>query len=581
MDTSRVGPFCTCGALSSLTLFAPPGVSLPRVRHREAIQHGPSHHAQSGLQFEGQPWSGAHGVGIQGHDTEGTFRGREHVIRHASHDVTLRQSLLTHDWMRCAPPGHHTRMTDSRRVPPSAPSAPRSKRRNAVLALYDSPLYRDWAFWMTFGWGLITAVAIPSGDQPSSLPVWLDTLLAVLTFVILFGVFPTWLRLLIRRWLARRRRRSPHAIVGQPPRSGDGPAATSAQPPTSPAALTPHQSGADQARRQSPPSQTPSLHRLRGAPQPHRVQQSTPIAKAGTEPLPSSAVLADARRMMPHPVARAIRTLQQANSSKEQYEAVLDAAEILAISVTVTAAAVLRARTGGSVESHESGRRNLSTLRSALLAGGGATFGTWTNWLEALRRFTASHPDAVPGLSEAFCGDPQATDLVDHLNTLRTERNRAAHGDRPQSAGESTLRVTEIRPHLEHALIKAQFLTQLPWLLTISCSYHPRSHTFDVVAYDVMGDHPDFERREFTWPNPVANDVFYVLGPEGPVSLSPFVASLFCPQCQQMEVCYAARATKNTGPATLKSFARGHTVHSSDLGDEIRLLPDHQAGTAQ
>ncbi|MER6187905.1 hypothetical protein [Streptomyces sp. NPDC001652] len=168
-------------------------------------------------------------------------------------------------------------------------------------------------------------------------------------------------------------------------------------------------------------------------------------------------------------------------------------------------------------------------------------------------------------------------DLVDHLNALRTERNRAAHGDRPQSAGESTLRVAETRPHLEQALIKAKFLTQLPWLLTISCSYQPRSHTFDVIAHDVMGDHPDFERREFTWPNPVANDVFYILSPEGPVSLSPFVASLFCPQCQQMEVCYATRTAKNSGPAILKSFARGHAVHSSNLGDEIRSLPQGSA----
>ncbi|MFF2217557.1 hypothetical protein [Streptomyces antibioticus] len=284
---------------------------------------------------------------------------------------------------------------------------------------------------------------------------------------------------------------------------------------------------------------------------------------------------------MPHPVARAVRTLEQANTSKEQYEAMLDAAETLAISVSVTAAAALRGRIGGNEESDESIRHNLSTLRSALLAGGGVTFGTWTNWLEAIRRFTASHPDAVPELSEGLRGDPHATDLVDHLNALRTERNRAAHGDRPQSEGESTLRVTKIRPHLEHALIKAKFLTHFPWLLTISCSYQPRSHTFDIVAYDVMGDHPDFERREFTWPHPVANDVFYVLGPEGPVTLSPFVASLFCPQCQQMEVCYAARATRKAGPATLKSFARGHTVHSTDLGDEIRLLPDHQAGTTQ
>ncbi|WP_143052501.1 hypothetical protein [Streptomyces sp. cf386] len=471
-------------------------------------------------------------------------------------------------------------MTDDSRVSPSAPPAPRSKRRNAVLALYDSPVHRDWAFWMTVGWGLLTAVSIPSGDQPTELPVWLDTLLAVLTFVILFGVFPTWLRLLVRRWLARRRDRSPHSFAGAPPGAADRAAAPSARRPTAPPVTTPPQPRTEPARRRPPPPRTQSPHQQREASEPQRVQQSVPLAKDDTKPPSTSAVWVDARNKMPHPVARALRTLQQANTSKEQYEALLDAAEILAISVSVTAAALLRGKSGGSEGSEESGRRNLSTLRSALLAGGGATFGTWTNWLEALRPFAASHPDVVPGLPNALRGDLHTTGLVDHLNALRTERNRAAHGDRPQSAGESTVRVAEIRPHLEQALIKAEFLTRLPWLLTVSCSYRPRSDTFDVVAHHVMGDHPDFERREFTWPDPVANDVFYVLSAEGPVTLSPFVASLFCPQCRQMEVCYSARAAKNTGPATLKSFARGHTVHSPDLGDEIRSLPDHRQGTA-
>ncbi|MGP4009765.1 hypothetical protein [Streptomyces sp. 4N124] len=274
-------------------------------------------------------------------------------------------------------------------------------------------------------------------------------------------------------------------------------------------------------------------------------------------------------------MARAVRTLQQAHTGKDQYEALLDAAEILAICVSVTAAALLRGTDGPG---QGVGLRNLSALRSAFLSGGGATFGTWTNWLDGLRRLAADRPDVVPGLREALHDEPEAPALVGHLNALRGERNRAAHGDRPQSVDESALRVAERVPHLEKALGQAEFLTRTPWLLTVSCAYRPRSHTFDVVAHHVMGDHPDFERREFTWTEPVADGMVYVLSPEGPVSLSPFVASLFCQQCRQMEVCYASRADRDSGPATLKSFARGHDVLSNDLGDEIRALPDHRRG---
>ncbi|WP_155058724.1 hypothetical protein [Streptomyces blattellae] len=447
-------------------------------------------------------------------------------------------------------------MTDDARFPSSAPPTSRAKRRNAVLALYDSPVHRDWAFWMTMGWGAITGAAIGSSDQPRSMPVWLDTLLAVLTFVTLFGVFPAWLRLLVRRWLSRRHHGSPRPAVGTPL----PPPVQYAPAPAMPAAARP-----------SPPVQAPP------PPPPAPPSHPRPAPVAGTtSPSSSPDVLAAARNTMPHPVARAVRTFQLAHTGKDQYEALLDAAEILAICVSVTSAALLRGTDGTG---HGVGLRNLSALRSAFLSGGGATFGTWTNWLDALRRLAADRPDVVPGLRESLHDEPDSPGLVGRLNALRAERNRAAHGDRPQSVDESALRVAECVPHLEKALEQAEFLTRTPWLLTVSCAYRPRSHTFDVVAHHVMGDHPDFERREFTWTQPVADGMFYVLSPDGPVSLSPFVASLFCPQCRQMEVCYASKAVRDSGPATLKSFARGHDVLSDDLGDEIRALPDHRRGT--
>ncbi|MGP3927255.1 hypothetical protein [Streptomyces sp. 8N616] len=257
----------------------------------------------------------------------------------------------------------------------------------------------------------------------------------------------------------------------------------------------------------------------------------------------------------------------------------LDAAESLAITISVTAAALLH----GQSQRHAGGhglpegvvQRNLSALRSAYL-GKGATFGTWTTWLNALRSLTETHPDLVPGLRDALQDKPDEPGIVVYLNALRQERNRAAHGNKPRSQSESALRVAQGAYQLEPALAKAQFLKDVPWLLTVSCAYQPRSHTFDVVAHRAMSDHPDFERQMFTWADPVANDTFYVLSPKGPVALSPFVASRFCPQCQQMEVCYVYRADRNEGPAELKSFGRGHDISAADLGDDVRSLPDRR-----
>ncbi|MBU6531689.1 hypothetical protein ACFUIW_02135 [Streptomyces sp. NPDC057245] len=435
-----------------------------------------------------------------------------------------------------------------------------TKRRNAVLGLYDSPLHRDWAFWMTSGWGVLTGLAIGTSDEPRTMPAWLDTSLAALTFAGLFGVLPSWIRLLFRRWRARRRRRARQASVG----THAGAASSAPRPPEQPFLPPPRSPGPGQA----PPADGSGGTRARGA----------TAGGAEDTTLSVSTVLARARSTMPHPVARAVRTLQQAHSSKGQYEAVLDAAETLAICVSVTSAALLRKYGESSAPGAGAALHHVSLLRGALL-GRDATFGTWTNWLQEVSHLANSHPTTLPTELGPLSGDSHGPLLVEHLNALRAERNRAAHGDRPQSTGESALRVREMRPHLEQALVKAGFLTRTPWLLTVTSSYRPATRTFDVEARDATGDHPDFERRKFNWAEPVATNVFHVLDAGVPVMLTPFVASRFCPQCGQDEVCYAVWADKADGPAKLKSFARGHTLHAADLGDEIRSLPASGRGT--
>lgn len=286
-----------------------------------------------------------------------------------------------------------------------------------------------------------------------------------------------------------------------------------------------------------------------------------------------------ARETLPHPLARAVRALQQAYTPKEQYEAVLEAAEILAITLTVTGAAMLRGQIDGHVASdsaqQERARRSLAALRNGILPGRAATFGTWTNWLaQHLAPIADTQPDLIPGLRNAL-RDSDAPGILSDLQALQNERNRASHGDKPRSPQESALRVVECTPHLERALLNAHFLADTPWLLSVACSYRPAPRAFEVVVQRVMGDHPDFESQSFTWPDPVANDTFYVLSPEGrPLTLSPLVASHLCAQCRRMEICFAFSGDRRTGDAMFKSFDRGHEIAAPELSEEIRTLAD-------
>ncbi|OKH99735.1 hypothetical protein A6A06_21890 [Streptomyces sp. CB02923] len=415
---------------------------------------------------------------------------------------------------------------------PPGPPQPSPRRYNAVLRLYDAPLHRDWAFWLTVGLAALTAAAIgTSTEQASGLPRWLDTLLAVLTFTLLFGVTPAWARLRIRRWRWRKQQLRPPPPVSTPretaPPHAPTPSPESA-PPREPARR-------ESARRESayPPSPDP---------------------------------LATARRALPHPVARTVHEMQRAHTPKERHEALLEAAETLAVT------------TAGLLQAHGIGERNLAELRAAL-TGAGTTFGTWTVWLHHVCRVVRQRPDVVPGLAEALrdgsgpAAGPDDPGLVQFLDRLKGERNRTSHGDKPRTQEEASLRLAEHQLLLERALICAQFLHGLPWLLTVSCAYQRRTGTFEVVADHLMGDHPDFDRLTFPCPAPVADDTVYVLSPAGPVALSPFVASLYCAQCGRREICHAHRTGRRNRPAAYKSFGRGHVIPCPGLDDEIAALP--------
>ncbi|MEV5593895.1 hypothetical protein [Streptomyces sp. NPDC052496] len=476
---------------------------------------------------------------------------------------------------------------------PTEPPQPSPRRHNAVLRLYDAPLHRDWAFWLTVGLAALETVSVLTHPGPASgLPRWLDTLLAVVVFTALFGVLPAWIRLHVRRW--RRRRHHPRPAPPDsatrppsdtpppsvaPPTDHAPPPRTAPPPHTDPPPHTGPSPHTDPPPRTAPPPHTDPPART--APPPHTTppprqtahQEPVPppaFARPETPHPPSPDPLAAARRTLPHPVARTVHEMQRAHTPKDRHEALLEAAETLAATVTVTAAGLLTA--------YGVGERNLAELRTAL-AGTGTTFGTWTTWLHHLCRVARERPDVVPGLAEALrdgsdmAARPDDPGLVQLLDRLKGERNRTSHGDKPRTQEEAALRVTEHQLTLERALASAQFLAGLPWLLTVSCAYQRRTGTFEVVADHLMGDHPDFDRLTFPCAAPVADDTVYVLSPAGPVALSPFVASLYCEQCGRREICHANVAGRRNRTAAYKSFGRGHVIPHPELDDEISALP--------
>lgn len=475
------------------------------------------------------------------------------------------------------------------------------KQMNAVLGLYDSPPHRDWLVWWTVGWTILAGIAIAfpgeGNTSTTSLPRWLDALLAAVVFGVLFGIFPTYIRLLIRRARYRKVRRG--ASPGHGIRSEYVPSLAPAAPRPAPSVRSPDPSTAPPppprpepqvewgppsaspqaapsppapARDQQPPvPPTPEAGRpgSRGRPAASGAAQSSK-APAGTTPINAldllavrnSEVLSEARSDMPYPVARAVRAVQGATSLRDVYEGVLRGAEALTVVSGVVAMTWAR--------EHDVTTPQLADLGEAILTGG-ASQGHWIQALASIGGPMSQHPRPVAGLSTALKRGRGGSGLIADLNELVQERNRWAHGAAPRNELEASDRLQMVLPVYERAVEKARFLAECPWILTGNSRYRRSEGDFQVHASRAMGDHPDFEHTTFISATPLAEDVFYLHVGDEFIDMTPLVVMRQCPTCHQREVSYADRLDQREG-VSLKTFDRGHALFDRSLVDEVRAL---------
>ncbi len=408
-----------------------------------------------------------------------------------------------------------------------------------MLRLYDGPVYRDWAFWLTIGLAVMSPISIVTGeDARRSGPLWAEAIFATIVMPALFGVLPAAIRLKVRRWRWSTRptedRREDvqhvkHALVEnrrEPDIRNAAPPATAASP------LRPGLANVD---------------------------------------LANATILRQARANMPYPVARAARALQLAGDPKEQYESVLRTAEILSVVLGITAVAWAR--------SVDQMTEQMTQLNEAML-GRGVAQGHWLDAAQSAQRLAARSDSAPVGMAKALALGKGGSGLKAVLGAILSERNKWAHGAGPTSREEAAERVGELFPALDQALDRASFLTESPWIVVERSAFR-REGDFKVRAARAMGDHPDFEMVDLYTRMPLVDETFYLLTVTGAVDLHPLVVRRYCPTCRQPEMCYADRVVDDG--VILKSFDRGHVIIEPKLVDEVRgmTVPGRQRDTPQ
>jgi hypothetical protein len=430
------------------------------------------------------------------------------------------------------------------------------------FGLFDGPAYRDWLAWWTVFWlvvaGLSTAFPTVDATRTTSLPRWLDVLLAALVFALLFGVVPAYGRLLFRRHRIKRARR--RAAVPPP------------SPAPSKAASTDAFASADcntpVVRRHDPPQPTPSPPASPPSPSPPReVSQPAPVRRAlvGTldvSTFSSNEHLTEASRVLPYPVARAARRLQLASDAKEAYEAALRTSEVLMTVLGISAAAWAQQR----------GIRTDALDRLVVdLKGRGVAQGTWLTAAQSIEKPMLESNDGLPGMLAALRTRKREPGLVAELDSAVRERNAWAHGAAPQSKAEAGERLAELFPPLERALVLSMPLAQHEWLFVESAEFQRREQAFLLTGLRAMGAHPDWDRTTLSSSVPVVNQSFYLQAPWGLIDLTPFVVLRHCPTCRQSEVAYADRVDPKKG-VSLKTFDRAHAMFDDSLVDDVNSL---------
>lgn len=426
------------------------------------------------------------------------------------------------------------------------PPKPTPKQRNTIWRLWDSPLYRDWAFWSTLTWAAIAAAAISTSKPPSGMSVWLNTTLATITFALLFGVLPTWIRLKLRQWHWNKQqkiRRHSGAQV-MPGQTASEPSSTPSNQPHSARPME-----RDDTNRRKAGTSIPS-------PVGGEEQGSTPAN--GSHPQASISTV----QPLPYPLAHAIRAFRVAITPEDQYVKLMAAADTLTICLGITAAAMFKSLGLGS--------QKLSSLQRSY-CGIGVTQGAWKKTVDALADYAIIHPDVLPSAVSALMEGDGTVALTSDLETLLLARNHHAHGGYPRDKHEAELRVSSLRPALERAISRAHFLASTPWIVIETCSLQRHSADFKITAKIAMGENPEFDRTVFKSKIPLADDSLYIFRPQGTIELSPFIISRYCDSCRRVTLFYADRILKNS-ETQFKCFDRGHDTFDSETTAEIKSI---------
>ena len=212
--------------------------------------------------------------------------------------------------------------------------------------------------------------------------------------------------------------------------------------------------------------------------------------------------------------------------------------------------------------------------------GKGATFGNWCGIVERSGALIDMNQSSLHRSLYKLSGTEETkSSFAMSLLQLNEYRDDFHHPQGGTLFGqEAEERISEARKHMENCLASLSFLVQHPLYRVLDFDSMRGQHNVVVTALHYVGDHPGMRRvrRELTT-IPKKGDLYVSLEDgERWVQLYPFITIHHCPLCKLPET-YFVDQWSSGKPARLKSFERGHSEESDEVGEALEQWMSQQA----
>ena len=159
------------------------------------------------------------------------------------------------------------------------------------------------------------------------------------------------------------------------------------------------------------------------------------------------------------------------------------------------------------------------------------------------------------------------------IDELIKAKNDYKHDRGPATGTDMRDKGAELKDTLSEAFKKISFLVDYPLQYVVDQDAVRNSSRTIVRSLVLRGDHPAWpqDSREFAGLLK-RNDVYIEISSDRWVDLYPFITIHTCSMCKMRETFFIDRCDFDKKKATLKSFERGHTKESTEIGEALPAL---------